>query len=147
MGSQMKRWVVLAAFCMGFLAVSPAVADRNAEAQAVCAAWEGAFNAYDVDRLVALYTDDALFFGSKPPLYTGSKGVRDYFSNLAPGLKAKFGQQDVIVVSPDVILDSGFIDFTTADGRVVPYRFSFTMTRVAGRWRIAQHHTSPVPKS
>jgi hypothetical protein len=52
-------FLVLAAL----FAVAPATAGLLEDAAGVRAQWEQAFNAGDVDKLVALYTKDALFYG------------------------------------------------------------------------------------
>ena len=90
--------------------------------------------------------DGAMLFGSAAQLFTGSEGVRTYFSKLPAGIKAKMGDQQAIAVGPNVLLSSGFADFTLKDGTVLPFRLTLAMVKVDGHWLIAQHHGSPVPK-
>ena len=115
-------------------------------AAAVWARWEKIYNSGDVDKFVALYTDDPLLFGSTAKLYAGSEGVRSYFIGLPNGIKAKMGHQQAVAAGPNVLLTSGFADFILKDGTVLGYRLTFAIVKVDGQWLIAQHHGSPLPK-
>jgi uncharacterized protein (TIGR02246 family) len=128
------------------LAMEPAKAGPVEDAAAVRTQWEQVYNSGDVDKFVALYTKDSLLFGSTAQLFTGSEGARTYFSKLPPGIKAKMGDQQAIAVGPNVLLSSGFADFTLQDGTVLPYRLTFAIVKVDGQWLIAQHHRSSLPK-
>jgi uncharacterized protein (TIGR02246 family) len=129
------------------LAVAPAIAGPVEDATGVRSRWTEAFNAGDRDALVALYTKDALFYGSTAPLFKGQDGVRAYFSHLPPGLKAQMGEQSVVAIEPNVLLSSGLVDFTRPDGGVASFRLTLALVRVGDKWLIAQHHASLVPKS
>ena len=85
-----------------------------------------------------------LLFGSTAQLFVGTE-ARTYFTKLPPGIKAKMGDQQAIAVGPNVLLSSGFADFTLKDG-TVSFRLTFAMVKVDGQWLIAQHHGSPMPK-
>jgi len=128
------------------LSMEPAKAGPVEDAAAVRTQWEQVYNSGDVDKFVALYTKDSLLFGSTAQLFTGAEGARTYFSKLPPGIKAKMGDQQAIAVGPNVLLSSGFADFTLKDGTVLPYRLTFAIVKVDGQWLIAQHHGSPSPK-
>jgi uncharacterized protein (TIGR02246 family) len=108
--------------------------------------WEQAYNAGDADRLVTLYTKDATLFGSSAQLFSGLEGVRAYFGKLPPGIKTTMGDQQAVAVGPDVLLSSGFANFTLKDGTVIPFRLTLAVVKVNGQWLIAQHHGSPLPK-
>jgi uncharacterized protein (TIGR02246 family) len=123
-----------------------AKAGPNEDAAVVRTQWEQIYNSGDADKFVALYTKDAMLFGSTAQLFVGSDGVRSYFSKLPPGIKAKMGDQQAIAVGPNVLLSSGFAEFTLKDGTVLPYRLTLAIVKVDGQWLIAQHHGSLVPK-
>lgn len=123
-----------------------AKAGPNEDAAAVRAQWEQIYNSGDADRLVSLYTKDATIFGSSAQLFSGSQGVHAYFSKLPPGIKTTMGDQQAVAVGPDVLLSSGFANFTLKDGTVIPFRLTLALVKLDGRWLIAQHHGSPVPK-
>jgi hypothetical protein len=78
-----------------------------------------------------------LLFGSTGQLFTGSEGIRTYFTNLPPGNQTKMRDQQAIAAGPNVVLSSGFADFILKDGRVVPFRVTFAIVKVDGQWLIA----------
>ena len=143
----MSRLIAVFALLAAVLATTPVVAGPAADAAAVGTRWTEAFNAGDVSGLVALYTKDALFYGSTAPLFKGQDGVRMYFSHLPPGLKARMGEQSVVAIDPNVILSSGLVEFTRPDGTVAPFRLTLVLVRVGDQWLIAQHHAFLVPKT
>ncbi|MCP3474108.1 SgcJ/EcaC family oxidoreductase [Bradyrhizobium sp. CCGUVB1N3] len=139
-----RRFLVLIGLVL--LTISSAKAGPNEDAVAARASWEQAYNAGDADKFAALYTKDAMLFGSTAQLFTGTDGVRAYFSKLPAGIKVKMGDQQAIATGPDVVLSSGFADFTLANGTVLPFRLTLAFVKVDGKWLVAQHHGSPVPK-
>jgi uncharacterized protein (TIGR02246 family) len=143
----MKRLALIFALFSALSFSGTAAAGPLDDAAAVRAQWAEAFNAHDWDKIATLYTGDALFFGSTQPLFVGQQGVHGYFDHIPPGLTARMGQQSVLAVGPNVLLSSGFVDFIRPDGTAVPYRLTLALVQVGGHWLIAQHHTSPVPKS
>src|SRR6516165_9868538 len=120
-----------------------AKAGPNEDAAAIRAQWEQVYNSGNADKFVALYTKDAMLFGSTAQLFAGSDGVRTYFSKLPAGIKVKMGDQQAIAAGPDVVLSSGFADFTFPNGTVVPFRLTLAFMKVDGKWLVAQHHGSP----
>src|SRR5262249_55922767 len=56
------------------LSSSAAKTGPNEDAVAVRATWEQTFNSGDEDKIAALYTRDALMFGSAAQLFTGTDG-------------------------------------------------------------------------
>ena len=143
----MRRLVAIFSLMASILAVAPAIAGPVEDATDVRSRWTEAFNAGDRDLLVALYTKDALFYGSTAPLFKGQDGVRAYFSHLPLGLKAQMGEQSVVAIELNVLLSSGLVDFTRPDGGVASFRLTLALVRVGDTWLIAQHHASLVPKS
>jgi uncharacterized protein (TIGR02246 family) len=142
----MRKFLAIVLIMVGLSSPQLAKAGPNEDAAAVRAQWEQVYNSGDADKFVALYTKDATLFGSTAQLFSGADGVRTYFSKLPPGIKAKMGDQQATAVGPNVLLSSGFADFTLANGTVLPYRLTLAMVKVDGQWLIAQHHGSPVPK-
>ena len=105
--------------------------------------WIDAFNAHDLDRHVALYTEDALLFGSVDALQIGRSAIRGYFAGRAPLVRVKSFPPPVLrMVSQDVAVTASHVDF--ADGDLpMPYRITWVLVRHDGGWMIAQHHGSP----
>ena len=139
-----RRFLVLIGLVL--VTISAATAGPNEDAVAARATWEQVYNAGDADKFAALYTKDAMLFGSTAQLFTGTDGARTYFSKLPAGIKVKMGDQQAIAAGPDVVLSSGFADFTFPNGTVVPFRLTLAFVKVDGKWLVAQHHGSPVPK-
>jgi ketosteroid isomerase-like protein len=50
--------------------------------------WNAAAQHWDAERLVALYTDDALFYGGRPGHAVGGAKVREYFDSYVGTLAA-----------------------------------------------------------
>ena len=95
----MHKIVAVALIMMVVLSFSErAKAGPNEDAAAVRAQWEQVYNSGDADKFVALYTKDAMLFGSTAQLFTGSDGVRTYFSKLPPGIKARWAIKQAIAV-------------------------------------------------
>lgn len=106
-------------------------------------AWVAAFGTREHDALAALYWDDALFFGSTAPLYTGREGVRQYFATLPIDIRLEdFPPPTIVKPLPDVILTAGGWRFSFA-GEPRNFRLTWTLVRRNGVWRIASHHASP----
>jgi uncharacterized protein (TIGR02246 family) len=146
MENVMHKLIAVLSLVAALFSIEPAKAGPTEDAAAVRAQWEQVYNSGDVDKFVALYTKDALLFGSTAQLFTGSEGIRTYFTKLPVGIQAKMGDQQAIAVGPNVLLSSGFADFTLKNGTVLPFRLTFAMVKVDGKWLIVQHHGSPVPK-
>ena len=138
----MHKLIAVALLVVAMCSTQPAKAGPTEDAAAVRAQWEQVYNSGDADKFAV----DAMLFGSAAQLFTGTEGVRTYFSKLPAGIKAKMGDQQAIAVGPNVLLSSGFADFTLKDGTVLPFRLTLAIVKVDGHWLIAQHHGSPVPK-
>ena len=142
----MQRLLAILGIVVGLALPQFAHAGPSEDAAAVRAQWAQVYNSGDADKFVALYTKDATLFGSTAQLFSGSDGVRAYFSKLPPGIKVKMGEQQAVAVAPNVLLSSGFAEFMLKDGTAIPYRLTLALVKVDGQWLIAQHHGSPVPK-
>ncbi|HWJ76010.1 MAG TPA: SgcJ/EcaC family oxidoreductase [Kaistia sp.] len=105
--------------------------------------WVAAFNSRDLDAHMALYTEDALLFGSVDVLHVGRAAVRTYFAERPPGVHvARYPMPTVLQLAPDVVATAGHVDFADGDDPM-PYRMTWMLVRRAGDWQIAQHHGSP----
>ena len=107
------------------------------------AQWVEAFNSHDLDRHMALYTEDATLFGSVDELQDSRAAIRAYFSKRPAGIRVRsYPMPQVCNVTPDVIVTAGHVDFI--DGNALsPYRMTWVLVRQDGNWRIVQHHGSP----
>ena len=125
-------------------ATVPAMAGPNEDAAAARAQWEQVYNSGDADKFVALYTKDALLFGSTAS-FTGADGMRLLIRSCRRASRSRSATSRPS--RPDQrLLSSGFADFTLKNGTVIPFRVTLALVKVDGQWLIAQHHGSPVPK-
>ncbi|HET7341126.1 MAG TPA: SgcJ/EcaC family oxidoreductase [Methylomirabilota bacterium] len=129
---------------------SPTVgaAGPTEDANAVIDHWSAAYTANDPDTIVKNYWPDAILLGTVSPVISiGTDAISKYFSAVkGTGNKNAIGERHAIVIGEDAVLLTGFYEFTgIADGKVVPRpsRFTMLITRRAGEWRIAHHHSSP----
>ena len=51
--------------------------------------WVEAFNSHDLDRHMALYTEDATLFGAVDELQVGRDAIRLYFGGRPPTVRVK----------------------------------------------------------
>lgn len=131
---------------------APVMAGSEEDALQVVAKWAAAFNASDVDAIVALYAADAMFVG------TGSRSVvlktaeiRQYFERALLTDRprgAVLESRSVMALSNDVVVITG-LDTTTAvrDGKAIssPGRVTFVVARRGGAWKIVHFHRSAMP--
>lgn len=111
--------------------------------EALLAEWIAAFNAHDLDRHMALYTEDAMLFGSVDELQKGHDRIRAYFGARPPGVRVRsYPMPEVREAAPGVVVTGGHVDFADGD-RPSPYRMTWVLVKKAGNWKIAQHHGSP----
>ncbi len=130
-----------------------AMAEPKGEATQVVEAWARAFNASDVDGIVALYAPDALFVGTGSKAIVNSpEGIRRYFeeallSNRPRG--AKLDQSSTMVLSETAVLVAGLDTVTgVRDGQ--PYsasgRATFVVAKRGPDWKIVHFHRSAMPR-
>lgn len=131
---------------------SPVMAGSEEDALQVVEKWAAAFNASDVDAIVALYAPDAMFLG------TGSRNVvlktaeiRQYFERALLTDRprgAVLESRSVMPLSSDAVIVTG-LDTTTAvrDGKTIssPGRVTFVVARRGADWKIVHFHRSAMP--
>ena len=74
------------------LSISAAKAGPNEDAVAVRATWEQTFNSGDADKIAALYTKDAMMFGSTAQLFTGHRRRAHVFQQVARRYQGQDGR-------------------------------------------------------
>lgn len=105
--------------------------------------WIEAFNAHDLDRHMALYTQDATLFGSVDELQVGRDAIRVYFGKRPAGMRVRrYPMPHVRELKPDLAVTAGHVDFADGD-EPSPYRMTWVLVKQDGSWRITQHHGSP----
>ncbi len=132
---------------------SAAFAGAKEDGQAIVDKFVADFSAANADDMAALFTPDALFWGSRGfDLITTSEGVHQYFANAfktLPGSKATLvGPASVTALSDDAVDVAGIWEVTAqVAGKpvVVQLRYSMTAVKRGDHWLIASFHTSPRP--
>lgn len=118
-------------------------------------AWAAAYATNEGPQAAAQYTEDARLWGSVSREQTvGSAAISAYFARRRPGATAidvRFGEYALRNLAPGVAVASGHYTFLRRlpDGgeSQEPSRFSMVMVRGAdGLWRIADHHSSRLPR-
>ena len=147
----MKR---LAVFCFALVWSIAVHAGPKEDAEAAYAQFFAAFTTGNHDKLAALFTPDALVYGtSATEVITTPEGVRTYFTRAlaAPAVvQARPLGHTTVVLSDTVVLISGkWQSERTTDGKMVtagPSRNTVVLQRRGDRWLIAQFHSSSTPK-
>ena len=118
--------------------------------KAATQAWADAFNSRVLDKILAHYSAEAVFWGTvSPTLRDEPSEVRDYFIPIGPEARVLIGEQKTRVFG-DVAVNTGLYTFTDVrDGEkiTIAARFSFVYKRDANStWLIVDHHSSAVPE-
>jgi uncharacterized protein (TIGR02246 family) len=131
--------------------VPVASAGPKEDVTAATFAWGHALAEDDPDKVLPLYSDDAVLWGTLSPTVRADRAaLRDYFVTafkVLPGLKVAFGDQ-LVRVYGDTAINTGYYTFSYAkDGetKTLPARYSFTYVKNSDRWLIVDHHSSAMP--
>lgn len=113
--------------------------------------WALALGQDDPEKVLPLYADDAVLWGTLSPTVRSDRAaVRDYFVTafkVLPGLKVAFGDQ-LIRVYGNTAVNTGYYTFSfVKDGqsKSLPARYSFVFVNNGDRWLIVDHHSSAMP--
>ena len=113
---------------------------------AATAAWAVGFDSKDPTRIAALYSADAVVWGTgAKTIATTPAAVLAYFTEQAkyPNLRVVFGDQHIRIFG-DMAVNTGNYTFTFPKGEL-PARYTFVFKYGDGRWLIVEHHSSRVP--
>lgn len=126
-------------------------AEPKEDVAAAASTWAQALGENDPEKVLPLYADDAVLWGTLSPTVRADRpALRDYFVTaykVLPGLKVKFGDQ-LIRVYGNTAVNTGYYTFSfTKDGdaKTLPARYSFTYVKSGDRWLIVDHHSSAMP--
>jgi uncharacterized protein (TIGR02246 family) len=157
MPSSLKT-ISLKAICAGFalsivlLSIATvASAGPKEDVAAAASTWATALGEDDPDKVLSLYSEDAVLWGTLSPKVRADRAaMRDYFVaafKVLPGLKVTFGDQ-LIRVYGDAAVNTGYYTFSyLKDGETksLPARYSFTYVKRGDNWLIVDHHSSAMP--
>ncbi|HYH70596.1 MAG TPA: DUF4440 domain-containing protein [Methyloceanibacter sp.] len=124
---------------------------KDAVARAV-EKWIAVFADNDPDTITALYSKDAVLWGTLSPTVIRSDpaALKAYFVGAfqaLPKATVKFGDQ-LIRVYGDTAVNTGYYTFSyTKDGETksIPARYSFTLVKDGTDCKIVDHHSSAMP--
>jgi uncharacterized protein (TIGR02246 family) len=146
--------VVLAGLALSIVLFSfapVASAGPKEDVAASTLAWAQALGEDDPDKVLPLYSDDAVLWGTLSPTVRADRAaLRDYFVTafkVLPGLKVAFGDQ-LIRVYGGTAVNTGYYTFSyVKDGETnsFPARYSFTYVKSGENWFIVDHHSSVMP--
>jgi hypothetical protein len=113
--------------------------------------WASVFAENNPDTIMALYSKDAVLWGTlSPTVRSDPAGLKAYFVGAfqaLPKATVKFGDQ-LIRVYGDTAVNTGYYTFSyTKDGETksIPARYSFTYVKDGNDCKIVDHHSSAVP--
>jgi uncharacterized protein (TIGR02246 family) len=137
---------------LALLSCMPAVsAEPKDDVATAAASWAQALGQDEPDKVLPLYADDAVLWGTlSPALRADRTALRDYFVTafkVLPGLKVSFGEQRIRVYGGTAV-NTGYYTFSfTKDGeaKTLPARYSFTYVKQGDQWLIVDHHSSAMP--
>ena len=130
---------------------SLAFEDPKEEVAAATSTWARALGEDDPDKVLPLYSEDAVLWGTLSPTVRADRAaLRDYFVTafkVLPSLKVAFGDQ-LIRVYNGTAVNTGYYTFSyVKDGETksLPARYSFTFVKRGDAWLIVDHHSSAMP--
>src|SRR3984957_6468628 len=146
-GVERIGWALTVVILLG----SAASAGPKEDVSAVTSEWGRALGEDDPDKVLQLYADDAVLWGTLSPTVRADRAaLRDYFVTafkVLPGLKVTFGDQ-LIRIYDATAVNTGYYTFSyVRDGetRTLPARYSFTYVKRGENWLIVDHHSSAMP--
>ena len=148
----MRICLSVAALIIG-LALSlaaPAAAEPQDEIASITKEWVVAFSDHNADRILALYSKDALLWGTtSPSLRTDPQGVRAFFEGAfkIPSISVKLDNQTIRIFG-NTAITAGNYTFTASQGdrtQTSAARYSFTLIKDGSKWVIVDHNSSLLP--
>ena len=130
---------------------SSALVEPKTEVAAAASAWGQTIGGGDPEKVLTLYADDAVLWGTlSPTVRSNREALQDYFVNafkVLPNLKVAFGDQ-LIRVYGNMAINTGYYTFSygrDGEAKSLPARNSFTYVKNGERWLIVDHHSSAMP--
>ena len=137
---------------LGFAGDSYGQSEAENEAIFVFQHFLSSFTNSDVDSIVDLFSEDAIFWGTGSKiLVEDTAGIREYFSAMSgrpPGQRvASAREYSALVLSENSVLFSGMWQVIPAgQASGTPLRLSMALGLRNGQWKIVQFHNSRVPE-
>ena len=145
-----KLLVLMLALSVTLALPSPGSAEPKDDIAALTREWTAAFAEHNVSRILALYSKDALLWGTtSPTLRTNPEEVRAFFESAfkISNIKVRFDNQTIRIFG-NVAIAAGNYTFIANQGDQTssrPSRYSFTFLKDGDKWLIVDHNSSPMP--
>jgi uncharacterized protein (TIGR02246 family) len=141
--------VVMAGALLSSLSIAAAAAPED-DVAGVVAEWATAFSEHNVDRVTALYSKDALLWGTTAPwLRTTPDQVREYFVTAfkIPNITVAYTNQTIRIFGNTAVVAGNYTFTARRDDQTQDSlaRYSFTLIKEGERWLIVDHNSSPMP--
>ena len=113
----------------------------EATIRAAAPAWAAAYNAGEVDKVVATYWDDAVLQPPGAPAAAGSAAIHEFIAadtaaTKAAGLKLVIEENGTVDVSGDLAYEAGNFSVVDASGKAVDKgKYLGVFLRKDGKWR------------
>jgi uncharacterized protein (TIGR02246 family) len=139
----------MAGALLGGLSIAAAAAPED-EVASVAKEWATAFSEHNVDRVTALYSKDALLWGTTAPwLRTTPDQVREYFVTAfkIPNITVAYTNQTIRIFGNTAVVAGNYTFTARRDDQTQDSlaRYSFTLIKEGERWLIVDHNSSPMP--
>ena len=148
----MLRTIAAAIFASGIASAPANAADALAQ---VSQDWASDWQAKNLDAVLALYTDDAVFLDADGSRVTGRRAIHEFFATVLKQYSAKPTMQSVVnAASGDLGYDSGTYDeiatpVNNPAGAIQTHgSYLVVLRRVHGHWLIVEQvwtGSTPVP--
>ena len=120
---------------------SAAAAADEASIRSGADAWNDAYNAGDVDKILTLYTDDAVLMPPDAPAATGPAAIREFLTKDIAGAKAAgvSAKDDggTVTVTADFAWHAGKFSAHDAAGKTVSTgKYVELWRKTDGKWRM-----------
>lgn len=147
-----RAWIIgfVLTFGLGFAAPGVYAGDKE-DVAAAAAKWQGLFALNDPDKILPLYAQDGVLWGTlSPTVRSDPAALKAYFVGAfgaLPSAKVAFGEQ-LVRVYGNTAINTGYYTFSyTKDGETksIPARYSFAYVKSGNDWLIVDHHSSAVP--
>ncbi|MBP2217036.1 SgcJ/EcaC family oxidoreductase [Arthrobacter sp. CAN_C5] len=122
----------------------PSHTDTSGIATAVLTSWSEGIADHRPEAVASHFTDNALFQGLDKKHGIGRAVITAYYDKQPAGLRAEFRILEHRRLSPDIVLAYAGVDFTFADGRVLPVHLTVVLQRSGRNWLISHYHVSKI---
>lgn len=121
-------------------AASGQAQEGEAGITAAIKAYAAAFNAGDTNRFAQFWAEDADYTASTGEHYSGRNAIKSLMAAEAEelqGTKLEITDVTVRMLKPDVGLQDGILQFTSADGLIDRSRYTAVWTKTGKEWQLA----------